>query len=79
MKAVSLAGSASQLSKGEDPLILRTLAAAYAETGDFSRAVRVAQDALALARKQKKEPLTATIQEELERYTAHQPLRNAPK
>ena len=78
-KAVSLAASASELSKGEDPSILRTLAAACAETGDFGRATRAAQSALTLAQKQKNEALVAAIKEDAEHYTVKQPLRNAPK
>jgi tetratricopeptide (TPR) repeat protein len=38
-KAIALALQASQISKKEDPLVLQTLAAAYAETGRFPEAL----------------------------------------
>src|SRR5260370_21042582 len=58
-RAVEVAARAELLSGGEDPLILHTLAAAYAENGQFSQAVETAQRALQLAEQQKKGHLTA--------------------
>src|SRR5204863_2437577 len=49
-KAVELAQQAVSLSGGREPLFFRTLAAAYAETGRFSDAVAVIQQAVAIAR-----------------------------
>jgi hypothetical protein len=49
-QAVELAQQANQLDGGENPIILRTLAAAYAEAGRFSDAQRSAQKTMALAR-----------------------------
>ena len=48
-RAVELAKQASQLSGGNDPIILNTLAAAYAEDRQFPRAVETARQALRLA------------------------------
>src|SRR5439155_1177041 len=48
-RAVELAEKAAVLPGGEAPIVLRTLAAAYAEAGDFSNAVNTAQHALDLA------------------------------
>src|SRR5208282_4761389 len=48
-RAIELARRANQLSAGDDPMILRTLAAAYAEAGRFPEAVSTAQRALQLA------------------------------
>ena len=48
-EAVLLAETASRLSGGNRPLILRILAAAYAETGRFADAIETAQRALRLA------------------------------
>ena len=48
-EAVLLAETASRLSGGNRPLILRILAAAYAETGRFADAIETAQEALRLA------------------------------
>jgi protein O-mannosyl-transferase len=48
-KAVGLAEQAVVATNGHDPIFLHTLAAAYAENGEFEKAVGAAQDALALA------------------------------
>jgi protein O-mannosyl-transferase len=48
-KAVRLAEQADRLSGGNDPIILHTLAAAYAENRQFPEAVEAAQRALELA------------------------------
>jgi tetratricopeptide (TPR) repeat protein len=48
-KAVRLAEQAVLATDGSDPVLLHTLAAAYAENGDFEKAVAVAKDALAIA------------------------------
>jgi uncharacterized protein len=45
--AVILAGQAVTATNGNDPLILQTLAAAYAEDGQFDKAISVAKDAIA--------------------------------
>ena len=50
--AIELAQQANQLSGGVQPLVLRTLAAAYAEAGRFPEAVETAQKALHLAKSQ---------------------------
>ena len=49
LEAVLLAEQASRLSGGNRPIILRILAAAYAETGRFTEARETAQQALQLA------------------------------
>jgi len=48
-KAVELAQLSLRVSDGKDPLFLHTLAAAYAETGQFPRALEVAERALSLS------------------------------
>jgi hypothetical protein len=45
-EAVRLAERACKLTDRRDPALLATLAAAYAETGDFSRGVAAAEEAL---------------------------------
>jgi tetratricopeptide (TPR) repeat protein len=50
-RAVELATRASQSSGGNSPAILRTLAAAYAEAGQFPAAIQAAQRALQLAQR----------------------------
>jgi tetratricopeptide (TPR) repeat protein len=49
-EAVRLAEHACDLTERRIPALLDTLAAAYAETGDFPRAISVAEEALNLAR-----------------------------
>jgi tetratricopeptide (TPR) repeat protein len=48
-KAVQLGEQAALATDGNDPVILHTLAAAYAENGEFEKAVAAAKDALAIA------------------------------
>jgi tetratricopeptide (TPR) repeat protein len=68
-KAVELARQADQLSE-ENPTILRTLAAAYAEAGRFPEALQTAQHALRLAEAQSNSTLATLLQSELELYQA---------
>jgi tetratricopeptide (TPR) repeat protein len=75
-KAVALAARANQLSGGGDPLILRTLAAAYAETGRYEEAATTARRALDLAAAQKNDPLAATLRQEFKLYEADTPARD---
>jgi|GEM_PF-1810636 len=51
-RAVQVAKEAERLTAGRDCLVLDTLAAAYAETGDFPQAVTTAERAAALAESQ---------------------------
>ena len=51
-RAVELAFKAAKMTGASDPLYLRTLAAAYAETGGFQDAIRIARAALPLAEAQ---------------------------
>ena len=50
LKAVQLAKQADRLVGGTNPLVLRTLAAAYAENREFADAIRTARSAMQLAR-----------------------------
>jgi len=75
--SVALAQKAVRLAGGENPLMLRTLAAAYAEAGRYAEAVATARDALQLAAREKNDALAATLQTELELYQMDTPLRGA--
>jgi tetratricopeptide (TPR) repeat protein len=78
-KAVDFAQQAVALSGGREPQFLRTLAAAYAETGRFPDAIATAQQAAATAGMQGKRGLAKHVEEDLLLYRAHVPLReNAP-
>ena len=74
-KAVELAKQAVSLSGGREPLFLRTLAAAYAETGHFSDAIAVIQQAEAIARMQGKTAVATLLEEDSLLYRGQLPLR----
>ena len=73
-KAVQLARQANELAGGKNPVILGTLAAAFAETGRFGDAVRNAQKAIELARAAGRQDLAGKLNGELLRYEAGLPL-----
>jgi Flp pilus assembly protein TadD len=75
-QAVALAQRASQLSR-DNPVILRTLAAAYARGGRFGEAVQTAQTALPLAAAQGLGSLSGNLEAELKLYQAGSPLGSA--
>jgi Flp pilus assembly protein TadD len=75
-EAVALAEKANWISQAGDPLILRTLAAAYAEAGRFPEAVLTAKQALALAVAQSKTGLTNVLQTEIGLYQTNSPCRS---
>ena len=77
-RAVELAEKATTLPGGNIPVVLRTLAAAYAEAGDFSKATNTAQRAIDLATAQNNSSLQATLRHELELYQARTPYRESP-
>jgi len=76
-KALELAEEANEFSGRSNPIILRTLAAAYANAGQFSRAVEVAQLALSLTDRQS--PLATALQQEIAGYRAGLPHRESVK
>ncbi len=75
-RAVELAQRAVRLSNSENPLILRTLAAAYAEAGRFPDAIATAQQALPVAASQNNAALVNALQNEIDQYQARQPFRS---
>ena len=76
-RALELATRANQLSGGGNATVLRTLAAAYANAGQFSRAVEVGQIALSLTDRQS--PLAKALQQEIAGYQAGLPYREDVK
>jgi tetratricopeptide (TPR) repeat protein len=72
-EAVLLAEQASQLSGGNRPVILRILAAAYAETGRFADAIATAQHALQLADAQNNTILVTALRKEIALYQSGLP------
>jgi tetratricopeptide (TPR) repeat protein len=73
IKAVELAQQANELTGGENPVILHTLAAALAKAGRFPEAAETAQHALRLAEAQSNTALAAQLQRELKLYQAGKP------
>jgi tetratricopeptide (TPR) repeat protein len=74
-RAMELAKEAVRLSRGKDPNYLRTLAAAYAEIGQFSEAIATAEQAMQIAIVQGKSKLRTILEKEVILYRAHTPLR----
>jgi Flp pilus assembly protein TadD len=72
-KALELAWRANELTGGNNPTILHTLAAAFAEAGRFPEAVETAQRALNLAGAQSNTKLAGALQLELKLYQAGSP------
>ena len=70
-RAIELATKACELTDYKQAHILSTLAAGYAETGDFETARQWSQKAVELGDEEQKEPLT----KELESYKAEKPWR----
>jgi tetratricopeptide (TPR) repeat protein len=77
-KALELARQADELSNNANLVVRRTLAAAYAEIGQFTKAVETAEDAFRLAAEQGDRALAAELQEELALYKSGSPYREAP-
>ena len=78
-KAVELAGQADRLVGGTNTLVLRTLAAAYAENGEFSNAIRTAQSAMQLARMHGEDSLTTDLVQQIALYRLGMPYRDTAK
>jgi tetratricopeptide (TPR) repeat protein len=77
-EAVKYAERAVVLTQGTAPECLRILAAAYAETSQFSLAIERANGALNLAVQQNNQPLADALRNELRAYEQGKPLREAP-
>ena len=75
-KAVELAEQAVRLSRGKIPILFRTLAAAYAESGRFSEAIQTAQKGIELANSQGNAGLASELQGNIALYQERQPLRD---
>ena len=78
-KAIELAGQADRLVGGTNTLVLRTLAAAYAENGEFANAIRTARSAMQLARMHGEDSLTADLDQQIALYQLGMPYRDTVK
>ncbi len=77
-EAISLAARACVLTDHKEPLVLGTLAAAYAEAGRFSEAVETTQKTCELAVAAGDKDMAATATARLELYQAGKPCRESP-
>jgi len=77
--AIQLAERADQLSGGANALVLRTLAAAYAEVGQFGKAIERARAAMQLLRSQGDDSLATEVQQEIALYELGLPYRETAK
>jgi tetratricopeptide (TPR) repeat protein len=78
-KAVALAQRANQLTGDGNPVVLGTLAAAYAEAGRFNDAMRSAQKAIELARAAGQQDMVEQFNGELKLYEAGLPFHQEIK
>ena len=74
-EAISLAEHAVQITSGREPAILGTLAAAYAESGDFDKAIETDQRAADLATQQGNARLAEALEGRLAKFQAKTPIR----
>src|SRR5438477_162917 len=74
--AVQLATKANQLSKESNPVFIRTLAAAYAQAGQFEKAIETARRASEQANAQGAHDLAVQIREDVDLYQRRTPFRD---
>jgi len=79
LKAVELAKQADRLVGGTNALVLRTLAAAYAENGEFANAIGTARSAMQLARVHGEDSLVTDLDQQIALYELGIPYRETPK
>jgi len=76
-RAVQWARRALAVRGADDPAFLDTLAAAYAEAGDFPEAIRIEERALAVLSRAGAPPeVTAAFERTLAGFRAHEPVRD---
>lgn len=78
-EAVELAERAVELTGGSDPSVLDTLAAAYAATGQFDRAIATAERGLTLLSGGTDPELASTMSARLGLYRKRLPYRESPR
>ena len=77
-KSVKYGTEAAELTEFKEPHILSTLAAAYAESGDFAKAIEWAEKAVELGKAEEHEQLEQ-LEKELESYRENKPWREEQK
>ena len=74
-ESVRLATRAVELTRGEQPVVLATLAAAYAEAGRFAEAIETQRRAIALAAQRGGSQMAEVYKARLVEFQARRPLR----
>jgi Flp pilus assembly protein TadD len=77
-RGVQLAEDVARRAGHPNAIVLRTLAAAYAETGRFNDAINAAQDAIDIAKATHNEGLVSDLEKNIAAYRENQPLRSGP-
>src|SRR5437870_4323381 len=77
-KAVELAEQAVLATDGHNPVFLHTLAAAYAENGDFAKAIAAANDALEIANANGITSLAESLRSKIALYQSGLPYHEEP-
>ena len=75
-RALALAESANRATKGKNPEILETLAAAQAASEDYTAAIVTARSAHLLAQASRNKELVLSIQQEISLYESGKPFRD---
>lgn len=75
-EGLTFAVKASEMTKRSQPAVEGTLAAAYAETGNFSKAIEIVTGAVSLAKAANQPDLAAALQLQLDGYREKKPYRN---
>src|SRR6266446_3003280 len=78
-EALAISQHLSQTTDASNPMLLRVLAAAYAEAGRFPEAIETTERGIALATSQDHADLAALLQGDLKLLQSAQPLRDAGK
>ena len=78
-RAVELAAQADRLVGGTNIRVLRTLAAAYAENGEFANAIRTARSAMELARMHGENSLATDLDQQIALFQLRMPYRDIAK
>jgi tetratricopeptide (TPR) repeat protein len=77
-RAVQLSEDVMNRAGHPNAIVLRTLAAAYAEAGRFNDAINAAQQAIEIARVSGNEGLIVDLQRSIAAYQSNQPIRSGP-
>jgi Flp pilus assembly protein TadD len=79
LKAIQLAKQADRLVGGTNIIALRTLAAAYAENGEFANAIKTARSAMQLARMHGEDTMITDLDQQIALYQLGMPYRDTVK